>query len=323
MRVYADLFFAMNAGGDLALLVVAGRLAGLEARGWRLLAAAALGGVYALGALLWPVPLLFSPPGAVCAAAGMAWCAYGPLPPRALLRLLGCLYGAGALAAGLAQALAAMGASGWGGVPWWAPVLALGGALAVGGSLRDRFRPGLLRPPTCVLEIAVGDRTAVCRGLVDTGNALTDPCGGDPAVVVDAAALRPVVPTALLAAMAAGPCALPSALAEIAASTGDGRSHRRVVRLRRGGRVRGAAGGWMGRLRLLPFQSVGAPAGLLCAFRADAVWLVAGGRRRRVRAVVGVSGRSLDPQARFAALVPASMLAAPAPVMVEAVRAPV
>lgn len=322
MRVYADLFFALNAGADLALLAVAGRLAGLEARTWRLLVAAAGGGGYALGALLLPVPLLFSPPGAVLVAAAMAWCAYGPLRPRALLRLLGCLYGAGALAAGLAQVLAAMGASGWGGVPWWALVLGLGGALAVAGSLRDRWRPGLLRPRTCVLEIAVGDRTAVCRALVDTGSALLDPCGGGPVVVVDAAALQPVVPVALLAAMAAGPCALPSGLIEVAAC-GGGDRHRRVVRLRRGARARAVAGGWMGRLRLVPFQSVGVPAGLLCAFRPDALWLVVGGRRCGVRAVVGVSGQSLDPQSRFAALVPCSLIADPAPVMVEAARAPV
>ncbi len=317
MRVYADLFFALNAGADWALLVVAGRLAGLDARPWRLVAAAAGGGMYALAGLLVSVPLLFSPFGAVVAAAAMAWCAYAPLPPRALVRLLGCLYGAGALAAGLAQALAGMGAGGWGGVPWWAPVLGLGGALAIGGSLRDRWRPSLLRPRTCILEIAVGDRTAVCRALVDTGNGLRDPCGGGPAIVVDAAALRPIVPPALLAAMAAGPCTLPSGLAEAAAARGGG-GRRRVVRLRRGVRCRAVAGGWMGRIRLLPFQTIGAPAGLLCAFRPDAVWLGTGGGRRRVRAVVGVSAQPLDPLARFAAVVPGSVVAAPGPALVKA-----
>ena len=288
MRVYADVLFALNGGADYALLVAAGRLIGLRARPRRLALGAVLGGLYGIGALLVPVPLLFSLPATALVAALMAAAAYAPRPPRVFLRLLLCLYGSAALAAGLARLLAPAGA-----VPWWVLVAGLGGAAIAAGVLGDRWRPGSALQCLCDLEIEISGRRTTCRALLDTGNGLSDPCGDGPAVVIDAPLLRGLLPPRLLAALQAGPEAVAAGVVEASAAAEPGMAE--------------PWDPWGRRIRLLPYRTVNRAAGLLCAVRPDAVWLGSGVRRRSVRAVVAVSATPLDPDGVFGALVPATL----------------
>jgi len=293
MRVYADLFFLLNAGADYALLLAAGWLAGATSSVRRLLGGAACGGLYALASLLVPVPAAFSWPGVAAAGALMAAAAYAPRPPRVFLRLLGFLYGAAAMAAGLAL-VAADGAgsgAGWAraGIPWWGVALALGGALAGGAAAYDRRRVVPSGRWIRTLEVEVGGRRALCRALLDTGNRLSDPCGDGPAIVVAAEVLSGLLPAPLLRAMRAGPEALAAALEAPAVPP-----H------------------WTRRFRLVPYRAVGSSGGILPAVRPDGVWLGTGAERRPVRAVLAVSPTRLDPEGDFAALVPIGLMAADA-----------
>ncbi len=301
MRVYADVLFALNAAADYALLLAAARLVGLRVPARRLLCGAALGGLYAVAALFVRVPILFSLPGTAAAAAAMGLAAYAPRPPRVFLRLMGCLYGSAALAAGLALSLARGPGAG---VPWWGIALALGGTVMAAAALRERWRPGGIQSALCDLEIEIASRSASCRALLDTGNQLSDPCGDGPAVVVHASVLRRLVPAVLLQALAAGPDALVAvdsvALAAAEASVGaDGGTG--------GAGPRESWDFWSRRIRLLPYATVDRGGGLFCGVRPDHVWLRAGRRRRPVRAVLAVSAAPLDPDGAFAALVPAAL----------------
>jgi stage II sporulation protein GA (sporulation sigma-E factor processing peptidase) len=308
VRVYADVFVLLNTGADWALLVAAARLCGVRAPAWRLLAAAALGGIYGVGALLSPA--LASLPATAAAALVMAAAAFAPRPLRVLVRLLASLYGAAALAAGLAWILVPRGDTG---VPWWALTLGLGAALCAGGALFERWRPGAPLQSLCDLEIEIAGRTARCRALIDTGSHLADPAGEGPAVVVAPGVLRGLVPPRVLKALASGPEALPEALAEPAVPAEDAAEGR--------GRPAGRpAVEWARRVRLLPYRTLGTPRGLLCGLRPDAISLLVGGERRPIRAVVAVSPAPLDPDGGYAALVPAVLAVGEAGLQVAAAQ---
>jgi stage II sporulation protein GA (sporulation sigma-E factor processing peptidase) len=293
MRVYADVLFLLNGVADYVLLLAAARLAGMRTRPRRLACGAAFGGLYAVAAAI--LPWMGSPPGLLLSAAAMIALVFAPRPWRPLLRALASLCGVGALAGGLALALARWSA---GGIPAWDLAAALGGALVAAAAVADR-RAGVRAPSLCQVEVELGGRCARCLALVDSGNRLRDPCGSGPVVVVDRAVLRPLLPAPLLLSLAAGPQALPEALAEVAAS-GEGAD---------------GATDWAHRICVVPYRAVGAGHGILCGLRSDAVRVVGAGEAVR-QAVVAVSPQPLDPEGAFSALVPAT-LAAGAPAAPE------
>ncbi len=263
MLVYADALFLLNAGADYALLLAAARLADLQARPGRLALGAALGGLDGVLAQVEPGGHWGSVPGLVGAALGMTLLTFGPRPWRVLLRAMAALGATGLLAGGLALVLFRNGA----GPSLWGEALALGGTLLGVATLAER-RLAARGTRWCELEIELAGRRAVCRALVDSGNRLRDPLGAGPVVVVDHAVLTNLVPAPVLRCLAADPLALPQALAEVSATVEEA--------------------GWAPRLRLLPYRSVGQPAGMLCGFRPDALRLK-GAAEDLPLAVVGVS----------------------------------
>lgn len=289
MRVYADLFFLLNAAADYALLLAAGRLAGVAASIPRLTMGAAFGGAYALAALVASLPAAFSWPAAAAAGGVMVVLAFAPRPPRVLLRLLAFLYGAAALASGLVVVCgyAVGGAGGGPGLPAWAVALALAGLLLLAAAACDLRRGGEPTRWLCPLEVELAGQRAACRALLDSGNRLSDPCGDGPAILVQPELLRPLVPEPLLRGLCAGPAAAAAAL-----------------------EARGIPPHWARRLRLVPYHALGG-SGLLPALRPDAVWVGRGRRRRAVRAVLAVCVAPLDPAGGFRAVVPAVCLDAP------------
>lgn len=287
MRVYADVLFLLNGVADYVLLLAAARLAGVRTRAVRLAAGASFGGVYAVIALLRPS--LGSPPGLLLSAVAMVLCAFAPRPWRSLLRALACLGGVGLLAGGLALALARFAA---GGIPLWDVLAALGGALVAVAAVADR-RAAARATAFCDLELEVQGRSARCLALVDSGNRLRDPCRAAPVVVVDETVLRGVLPAALLLSLAAGPAALPSGLAQAAAS---------------GEPLRPGLGEWAHRICLVPYRAVGVGGGMLCGVRADAL-RISGRGAPASEAVIAVSPEPLDPDGMFSALVPATLVA--------------
>ncbi len=288
VRVYADLFFLLNASVDAALLLGAGRLAGLRPRPLRLIASASVGGLYSLAALLVGLPWLFGWGGRMACAVAMLALAYRPLHWRRFVTVVLLFFAVSAFTAGVALGIAdSLGSGGAAfGVPWWVVALACGALLAGASTLWERWSPG----PSgwcCRLEIVFGEQRTSCRALVDSGNDLRVAGSGRPAIVVTAVALRDLLPAPALCLLTSGQGAS-AAFAELAATAG---------------------GKWSTRLRLFPFASLGNRSGMLCGFEPDGAWVDDGRSRRRVRAAVAVTPDRLSGDGSFDALVPARLLA--------------
>jgi stage II sporulation protein GA (sporulation sigma-E factor processing peptidase) len=281
--IYLDLLFALNVLADYVLLYVAGRLAGARVRHLRLGAAALWGGLYACAQPFGLTPWAYSPPGVVGAAVAALAIAYAPVPWRQALRLVAAFLGAAVALAGAVFALMfARAAGSTSGLPWWMLVLPL---LAAGLAARHHGSRALQRwraaPEAMVpVAVAVGGQEVSVTALVDTGNRLRDPLGQDPVLVIEARALRALLPADLLAS-----------------------ASRRAPAWEEVGRALEGSP-WAARLRLVPYRALGTEGGLLVGFRPDRA-LVAG---RPVDPTVALAPTPLDPSGRYQALCPAVLL---------------
>ena len=251
MVVYMDRVFVLNSLVDYLLLLTTSRLAGIPLRRLRLALCALSGGLYAslvflpgCGFLAYPIPMLAF--GAV-----MALAAFWPQPRRFRLSALFFL-----LSGGLAGALLAVGlAVGSPGVflgkiyraeiSW--PVL-LGAAAVFYGLLRVLFGQGVRHMGGEIMEITVsiGRKQRTVLALHDTGNTLCDPVSGEPVLVLEQEVLYELWPPEITGILRQ-----------------EMPPEEKMVHLH--SRKLGGA------FSLLPFRSVGVPAGLLLAFRSDRI----------------------------------------------------
>jgi len=258
--IYLDTLFFLNGLVDYLLLLAAARLAGEPLRRIRFGAGAVLGGGYAVGIVLPGLGFLGHP---LCRAAScllMLVTAYGG--SRRLLRqgviflALTCAFGGGVMAIGL---LSGRGLTLGRGVFYSvldvktlllsaaACYALLTGAMQRVG--RHTAASGELQP----VQLHLGGRQVELTALVDTGNTLTDPVSGRPAMVAEGEAVWPLFPA----------------------------EHRPSVRDMRdpaGGLQRLGTEEWKGRFRLLPYRSVGVERGMLLAVKVDS-WILNGEER--------------------------------------------
>lgn len=203
MTVYVDLLFWLNTAINYLLLRGSAAMGGCPARLGRMLAAAALGGLYAVAAVLPGLGWLRSMAFQAVSAAGMLLAAFGwkrstvkqglfffalsfafggavllavqLLEPDCVLLGGRVYYGvttpALLLLAGLCYGLAAMVLRGWG--------------THTGGDLAE-------------LELELNGGTAVLRALRDTGNTLRDPITGETVLVAQWTVLMRLLPEAAL-----------------------------------------------------------------------------------------------------------------------------
>ncbi len=243
---YPDLAFLLNSLTDLLALSATARLAGLPLRWKRLLAAAALGGMFGVICLLPPTAAENSVIFQMLVAAALIWVAFGPtsffLRQLLLFWLLSCTMGGILLAAdNLFQ----------GGISWevlsklnWKVFFLVGGtcyfllSVIFRGSARHELRGDL-----CRCTVTFRGREVSFTALLDTGHTLTDGATGDAVLIVEAAALGVLwteSEKALLAQLSVKGALW--CLEQLAADF---------------------------RFRLLPYQAVGVSTGLLLCFRAD------------------------------------------------------
>lgn len=279
MTLYLDEVLALNTLINWGLLRMALTLTGQSVPAWRTWAAALLGGIYAMAAVVPSLSFLGSLPGLAAAFLAMAMLAFG-LEDRALSSALWYLIvqlGFGGLVFAAAQLLRVP-AFLLGGRVYY-PVsprllgMLLGGGMLLSRLLLRRFLrhgPGELE----TLELQLGPRRVVCAALVDTGNSLLDPLTGAAVPVVQgelAGRLLPDLP--LDAAALSDPPELLRRLAGHAAET---------------------------RFRLLPYRAVGAAAGLLLGLRCDRVLR----NGRPAGTLVALSPTALSDGGIYKALVP-------------------
>ena len=294
MRIYGDIFLVTNFLVDLALLWAAASLARHRTALWRLVSGAVAGAVYSLWALIGGPSRGGGVPGLLGAAALMVTAAFAPAPWPVFLALLGYFLSAAIFLGGLVLALELAISSlrrpytlGPGDVRWWA-IAAGVAALLIGGrmaweSIRRRARQaGRLLG----LEVEVEGRPASFRALVDTGNQLRDPISGYPVVVVELAAIAPLLPPAMAELYRIGPAA--------------GLDGGLVGSL---GALDRLPGAWLTRVRVVPFTSLGKENGLLLGFRPDTLTVRSPeGPARHREAVVCVYAGALSEDGAYNAL---------------------
>lgn len=254
MVVYLDRVFLLNLLVDYLLLLAAAQLSGRTLHRRRLLLCAAGGGAYAAAVFLPDCLLLREPLCQLAAGVAMALLAYRGRWRPVLLFLL--------LSGGLAGFVLALGL--WSGAParlvgqicrgdvnW--PLL-LCAALGFYGSLRLLLGQGARHGGGELLKITISvcGRRQTVTALHDTGNTLRDPVSGRPALVLERSAAEELWPPEVAAVLNTG---LPP--------------EEKMARLHRQGASLPFS--------LLPFRSVGVPAGLLLAVRSD--YIEVNGRR--------------------------------------------
>ena len=211
VEIYADLLFLINAGMDGLCLGLTAALLHRRVKGWRILLAAAAGGVYAVAALLSDMGQalsLLSDLGICMVMCGMVFGGRGGGGPKRLLTAAG-LYFLLSMAlggfmtalysllnrAGLASLLARIFPEEEGIGSWIFLILALPcGVLSLGGGrLWRRSRAARY----CTVTVELEGRQTVLRGMVDSGNLLRDPTGGRAVICGDPAVLKAILSPSL------------------------------------------------------------------------------------------------------------------------------
>ncbi len=278
MVIYGDVLFVMNLLLDYGLLLATAKIAACPFVRMRLLLGACLGAVYALLIFVpgmqwldrWPVR------GGVGVA--MALIAYGG--ERRFFHLLLVFFTVTAALGGGVLALTNVGGATLyrgvvsTGADLTAVLLAGSGGCALLAFLFRRAAPGRGRRRCVEVQIALGDKSACFRALVDTGNSLTDRANRQ-VVIADWQVLARILPAG-------------TALSET------------EVRCPSLGFQKLAAVLEPGRVRLLSYRTVGVSDGLLLALRPDSVTVDG---RHRPGALVAASAHPVSDGGEYEGLV--------------------
>ena len=273
--VYLDVLLLLNFCMDFLLLWSAGRVLRRTAPLWRLLLASALGSAYASAMVLELPQWLWSLPAAVLFSLLMLAVAYPWRGHRSFLRLTGAFYLTACVAGGAALAVAGLlQQGGWPGsiasVRWLSLLTALPVLLIVSRRSYAALRRAWTRDSfRARLSVQAAGRLTSLAALIDTGNDLTEPLTGLPVVVADYRSVASLLPERLRCAWNEAPDRPEQVLQRLSALSDTD--------------------GWLRRLRLVPFSSIGRRNGLLLGFRADRVVLEHSGRRVSGQAVVALS----------------------------------
>lgn len=284
MDVYADLLFLVNFSMDFLCLYLSVKLLHLPRVRWRMLLAAALGGVYSVVALLLSVGSWLALALDLGVCFGMcALCSAGKgVRVGRLLLLCGTYFGISALMGGgmtaiyhlLGRANLPLGDLPGDGISAWM-FLALATAAALVAAFGGRLFSRQSAVRTCTVRVRLEGVSWEMQGLCDSGNLLCDPISGTPVIVADRQTWLSALPDALR-------CAVES----------DGKA---LDALEEGRRV-----------RIVPMHSAHGSS-LAVALMPDEIILAEqNGKTHAVHALIAPSGQPLTEDYR--AIVPATLL---------------
>lgn len=295
--VYLDKVFLGNLLVNGLILWAAGRLSQTRVRHYRVLIGSGLGSLYSLAFFLPGCEQLFTFQVKVIISLAMVAAAFAPLPPRKFILCLSFFYLVSFAAGGTVIGFLYLAGHSGGFARadnftaivdrfLWPGLLLAMAALWAGVELLPRYFRGRQRLEAVKMPLTIffeGQGVTV-RGLVDTGNSLCDPVSGEPVVVVEHGAIREVLP---------GP------MREAGSCTGDAIG---VIE-------RFMDTPWSGRLRLIPFNSLGNDRGILLGIKPDRVEFLLDSRVQRVeKVVVGIHGRRFDAGEDYNAIINPSLL---------------
>lgn len=254
MRVlYADTLFLSNFVLNLLALSLSGRVMHLPTKKWRLYLASALGGAYAVLAVLLALPSVLHIFTGILLSGIFLLIAFGKSGRIGLfLRTLALFYFSNVLLGGAIEALFALLEESFG-ARLQAPFRTADAVLVIGflAYLLLRFVSSLLGggalPHSVSVRIEHDGRAVTLPLLVDSGCLLSDPMTGKGVILVSVSALRSILPREVLSSAERPSVTMP---------------HERTLALR---------------CRLIPMQGAGGEK-LLLAFRPDQVCLLSDGR---------------------------------------------
>lgn len=270
--IYADSLFFLNLIIDYLLLLATAKICVLPLKRVRMAFSAAVGGAYALAAVL--CPSFFALP-TVKLFMGTALCTIAFGVKEKLIRTVGTFFAVSAAFGGAVYAASTLGGyprSGKSFIPVSGKVLFLSFAVSY-AVLNVLFRraDNKVQRQLRQIEITLGEKSVSLTALTDTGNELSDPVSGEKVMVCQAVALYPLLSdkAELLLADPIDSFEALTALPEL-----------------------------KGRLRLLPCSCVVAQSSLLLCFRPDSLKIDG----KKSRASIAISQNRLSPDGEFQAL---------------------
>lgn len=306
VTIYVDLVFMTNLAIDGAVLLWTARLRKLQISRLRLLAAAAIGALYA-AAMFWvSVPYLYSFAAKVLVSLLMVLISFGYGGPLQMLRTTGAFYTVNFATLGgvigLSQLVRSSGID-WGGVRYsreggllldWQMQLGLllVAFLASGLLLRHTFAVKSKQARTSGLiwnvEVHVDGRVWAMKGLLDTGNRLYEPLTRIPVMIMEAAVWKDELPAGWATRLHT----------ETADQLLAGLSQDEAERC-----------SWSHRFRLVPYRTVNGTARMLLAVKPDRVVLSQDGYADLTvsRVLIGLDGGTLSAEGSYRAIVHADM----------------
>lgn len=287
LTVYADLTLIINVVMDAIILWTTAKLTGLKVKFARILAASLLGGIYAVGFLLYPLSLWYSLPLKILFSFLLIVLAFYPQKWSDLKRaflyfyiinfmVAGAIIGVSALTTGgqkendltVSWLLAGIAIALW--LGWWGQKY-----------LFTRIIPVLLN---LLVEISFDGQKCSGNGFLDTGNMLRDPLTNRPVLIAEYAWLKKYLPLDLITVF-------DNALSETELLSSAANSS------------------WSGKLRIIPFSSIGRQNGLLLGFRADEIKLNLGNKNIcHKNLIVAVYQNKLSLDGQYQLLVPAEIV---------------
>jgi len=285
--VYLDVMFAVNLVMDYFILWTTGKLVGGQISRKRITAAAVLGALYSIGAVIPHLSFMYSVPYKLLFSGLMVIISFWPSSWREFLRFWAWFYGVGFAMAGAVLGLSYLFQGTPVGEPGFSYAYLSGGvicALLLGfygdRMMRERIVPQVMR---CPVRVRLGTTWIEGQGFVDTGNNLVDPLSNKPVIIAEQELLDQGLPDDVKEALSA-------------AKEGDDLFESL------------ARTSWASRLRLIPFTSIGKKHGLLVGLRSDEIAVEAGNRRVSLPGViVGLYQEKLSPEGKFQMLLPASI----------------
>lgn len=298
--VYVDQVVLGSIVMNYVILRVVGKIGGVENGKWRLVMAAALGGLYSIAAFIPTVSSLMTVWVKTLVSLVIVFIAFAPQPPVRLVICLGFFYvtsfALGGSVIGIMYFLESRGGTYVSpqGFPWvmdryfwYAVVLALAGFWAAGRGtsilFKRRYSQNLFKIP---VTIKMESRQVQAEGLLDSGNQLVDPFNGDPVIVAEYEIIKELLPGKLVTYLDRNKDFDPLEILLL---------------------VKGSP--WEAKFRLIPFQSLGSDSGMLLGFNPDEVELKRGDTTiRTCQVTVAIYHRKLSPDSAYHVLVHPGLL---------------
>lgn len=272
---------------DFCILWATGKLAGIKIFYSRLLAASALGGIYAIGYLFPEMAFWYSFPAKVVFSVLLIILALWPQNWTYFKKALLYFYGISFLVAGATIATSFLFQSHQYNFSF-SYLWLLGGifcALLIGiygeKYLSQRIIPGLLKYK---VRLRFGGSSCEGEGFLDTGNGLRDPLTNKPVLVAEYNLIRTCLPDDIKQVMD-NPASEEEMLEQLTRCS------------------------WATRLRLIPFSSIGKRNGLLVGIRADEVALVNGSNSiLHKNIIVGIYLDKISNEGNYQMLIPTEII---------------